>query len=294
MLALTDAYTPWIHLAAAHPRGPWAIVDRVLAHYLLVVAYDGEEELIVEGNSYRIPEGGSYLVQPGVLAEYIGSKSGNRPAYAHFDLIFNPHRDEHGNTLGSSPTLAGREHLLQPKAKEVWGVDLPLIVPNTLRPMMFKALDPIVRRWETGQPHEQLIANQELIALMHSWVSYEASKAGAPEWLDPDARIRRAEAQARARLSHGFGVDDFAKAAQMPRVRFSRLYQQRRGVTPGKALMEMRLSEAMRLLSHTKLSVQEIGIEVGYSNATVLGRLFRERHGVSPTEWRARFASRAG
>lgn len=89
-------------------------------------------------------------------------------------------------------------------------------------------------------------------------------------------------------LSRGFSVDDFARAADLGRAQFSRIYRELRGESPGKALRDMRLNEAERLLRHTTLPIQDIGNQVGYPNSTAFARSFRERYGITPSEWRSR------
>lgn len=288
MLAIQRPYAPWIHLAENASRSPWSIVQRVLPYYLLVVSYDGPEDLIVQGNRLEIAPNGAYLIQPGVLAERLGSTKGNRPCFVHFDVIFNERRSEQQNAT-SFDNLNGREHLLQPIAKTVWGVDLPVRVPKALESTFARALEPLVRRWITTNPHDQLIANHELQGLLHTWVQYETLRdTDFDVWVSPETRVRRAENSARLSIARPFGVDDFASAAGLGRAQFTRIYRGVRGISPGQALRDMRIGEAERLLRTTLLSVQEVGKRVGYPNATVLARCFRLRHGVSPSEWRAK------
>ncbi len=287
MLALTSSYGVWIHTGDTDRRSSWGIAQRVLAHYLLVVSLDGAEQIVVAGEHYAIPEGSAYLIQPGVLAERIGSKDGNRPAYFHFDLIFNSRRDEHRNTYSHESDLKGREHLLQPPIADVYGVELPVCVPKKLEQKFAASIEPIIRLWKTGHPYDVLSANRELEGLLLAWVAYEAARTegGAPR-IDPETRVRRAESAAQMNLHRGFDVNDFARATDLGRAQFARLYRVLRGESPGKALRDMRLNEAERLLRHTSLSVLEISKQVGYANASVLARSFQERYGATPSEWR--------
>jgi len=109
-------------------------------YYLLVVSYEGAEQLIVNGQAFEIPENAAYIIQPGVLAEQIGSEKGSRPAYLHFDVMYNPRHAEHGEVHSFATDLDDRSHLLQPSSLEVWGVDLPVRVPPALQPLF--ARDP--------------------------------------------------------------------------------------------------------------------------------------------------------
>ncbi len=283
MLAIQSPYAPWIHYAGSEKRVPWEIVQRVLPYYLLVVNHEGAEDLVVGGQRIDIPPKGAYLIQPGVLAERIGSKKGSRPSYVHFDVVYNERRTEHRNSI-SFDNLEGREHLLQPAAKAVWGVDLPIRVPKALEPMFLRAIDPIVQRWSTGYPHDQLVANHDLQGLLHAWVLHETPRnAGTNFGMNPETRVRRAEINARMSLSRPFGVDDFALAAGLGRAQFTRIYRELRGVSPGRALRDMRLNEAERLLRNTGLAVQEIGKQNRLSQCNGVRPLFSRttRHNPS-------------
>jgi AraC-like DNA-binding protein len=48
----------------------------------------------------------------------------------------------------------------------------------------------------------------------------------------------------------------------------------------------IRLTESKRLLKETSLSVSEIAYKVGYNNITHFNRVFKEKNGISPTEFR--------
>jgi AraC-like DNA-binding protein len=53
-------------------------------------------------------------------------------------------------------------------------------------------------------------------------------------------------------------------------------------------LNELRLTEATRLLRETDRSISEIAFAVGYNTHTHFSRIFRDRYGCSPVEWRER------
>jgi AraC-like DNA-binding protein len=54
------------------------------------------------------------------------------------------------------------------------------------------------------------------------------------------------------------------------------------------ALNELRLGEAARLLKQSKGNISEIGFAVGFQSASHFGRAFREKFGVSPSEYRSK------
>ena len=50
----------------------------------------------------------------------------------------------------------------------------------------------------------------------------------------------------------------------------------------------IRMEEAERLLDNTHLDIADISHRVGYANQSSFGRVFREKHGMSPGEYRKR------
>lgn len=290
MQAIDGPYCPFVHLADNQKRSSWSLNQRTLPYYLLVVSYDGAEEVVMGQEKWLIAQNEGYLIQPGVLIDRIGSEKGSRPCWVHFDVIYNAHRAEQRDTYPFDYALEGRAHLLQPNSQAVWGIDLPLKIPKALQALFARRLDPMVNLWRSQDAHDQFQANNELASLLAIWVRHHTLGATTDPsqrpHLAPETRIRRAEAIAHTRLAHGFSVDEFATAAGLHRAQFTRVYQKLRGRSPGEALRDMRLSEAERLLSNTSLSVFEIAKLVGYPSTSVFGRFFASRHGVSPSKWR--------
>lgn len=68
--------------------------------------------------------------------------------------------------------------------------------------------------------------------------------------------------------------------------RLSRLVKQNTGYTFKELLQIKRLQKAITLLSETSLSVSDIIAAVGYDNASYFYRIFREKYGMSPKEYR--------
>ncbi|MBI4026286.1 MAG: AraC family transcriptional regulator [Verrucomicrobia bacterium] len=48
------------------------------------------------------------------------------------------------------------------------------------------------------------------------------------------------------------------------------------------------MSGVLDLLQHTSLPIKEIGLQVGIPDVNYLSRLFRQRFGVSPRQYRAK------
>ncbi|MDR9857936.1 helix-turn-helix domain-containing protein [Paenibacillus sp. VCA1] len=66
----------------------------------------------------------------------------------------------------------------------------------------------------------------------------------------------------------------------------TRCMKKHTGMTPLQYVHHLRISHAVTLLAQTTLSVQEIAERVGIPNASFFGRLFRERMGITPGQYR--------
>ncbi len=84
-------------------------------------------------------------------------------------------------------------------------------------------------------------------------------------------------------------LDDVAKKANMNKSAFCRYFQQHFRKTFTEYLNELRIGYACKLLVNNKLSVSEIGFQVGYNNISYFIRQFRKQHNVSPLEYRKNY-----
>ena len=66
----------------------------------------------------------------------------------------------------------------------------------------------------------------------------------------------------------------------------SRKIRKLTGRTYTDLVQEKRLSQAQFLLLNTNLCVSDVGMAVGYDNLSYFHRIFRERNGMSPGQWR--------
>ncbi|HAT11882.1 MAG TPA: hypothetical protein DCS97_15125 [Planctomycetes bacterium] len=287
LLSIRGPYGVFIHHAddSARPRG-WRIAHRRLEFWLLVVSLDGEERIRVDGRDQVVPPGGCYLIQPGQLHD-LGSQRGNIPVWIHFDLLFDPRRAETRHFAGPYDSELGERAVhLQPDARRLWGVDLPVLVPEPLGALFRDEVPAAVRDFRAGLPG-RLLAEARVAMLLARLVGqvWERSAGQRPD--DDLDRLTRAEAVARQRLDTGFGLEAFAAAAGLGRSRFCQLYARLRGEPPGTFLRREQQVRAESLLRGTDLPLAQIANLVGFSDATVFVRAFRRAHGVTPGVWRS-------
>ena len=86
--------------------------------------------------------------------------------------------------------------------------------------------------------------------------------------------------------TYNLTLGDYARLACQSLSTFKREFKKIFKESPGKWITKKRLSLAAELLEKTSLSVAEIGFECGFENQTHFSRLFREKKGVSPLQFR--------
>jgi len=101
-----------------------------------------------------------------------------------------------------------------------------------------------------------------------------------------DPIVQRFESWARARLRHGFSLDDAAKATGSSKRTLARHMQSVLGKSPLSYFQSLRVERAVHLLKTGNSSVDEVATRVGYADGATLRALLRRRLNVGIKEIR--------
>ena len=81
-------------------------------------------------------------------------------------------------------------------------------------------------------------------------------------------------------------IADLASTIGVERSYLSRVFLQEYHESPQKYLLKLRLERACGLLENSSLSIAEIASRVGYDDYSSFTKIFRQKMGMSPTEYR--------
>jgi transcriptional regulator GlxA family with amidase domain len=90
-------------------------------------------------------------------------------------------------------------------------------------------------------------------------------------------------------LRRDLRVESLAERVGMSPRTFARVFRQKTGRTPGKAVEELRVEAARRALEESVASIKEIATRAGFQSEEHLRRAFRRRLNVLPQDYRVRF-----
>lgn len=87
-------------------------------------------------------------------------------------------------------------------------------------------------------------------------------------------------------FSRNITIEDIANCCKLNRSYFGKIFNDTMGKSPQAFLINYRMSKAAELLNTSDLSINEIGISVGYPNQLHFSRAFKKVYGVSPRTYR--------
>jgi len=104
--------------------------------------------------------------------------------------------------------------------------------------------------------------------------------------MEPFARLEPALRMVHDNPSAELSTERMAGSCNFSVSQFNRVFRQLMGQSPQQYLVRHRLEIAKRLLAQTELPLTEIAMQVGFYDASVLGKKFRELEGMTPRRYR--------
>ncbi|NIP73957.1 MAG: helix-turn-helix domain-containing protein [Gammaproteobacteria bacterium] len=106
-----------------------------------------------------------------------------------------------------------------------------------------------------------------------------------------DALIAKCQEWIAVHYDRDSPVTEMARLSGLPERSFKRRFVRATGMSPLEYVHTLRLEESKHLLETTVASVEAVANDVGYEDASFFGRLFRRKVGLTPAQYRRRFAA---
>src|SRR3984893_1161085 len=135
------------------------------------------------------------------------------------------------------------------------------------------------------------LAEYFLVLLLRAAMNERLIEGGVLSGLG-DPRLAKAIAAMHAEPEQSWSLEQLAHLAGMSRARFAAHFRNVVGVTPFDYLTDWRIGIAQTLLRKGE-PLKPIEAPPGYPHANTATRIFTQRTGVSPSEWRSRHGSAA-
>lgn len=274
---------PYIRECDFAVRKPWNSPIRRLLDYLLIYIQKGECLFRVDGETYRFEQGEFCLIQPNSLNELMGMSETVTP-FAHFDIFYQPNREQRFPTRAGQVDLSPYKELMQPRLDQVLQQKVPVKLKLT-QPLKFRDIFlTVVEHWQEGDTLSRLKAQhgmtQLMIMLLEQMLPQPSSQRTKPQtlnWITSYMSLH---------LNEPIRIADMAARAHVSVSRFHELFKQQYGSTPHQYLLEMRIRHACELLKQGELSHEQIAAYCGFADVHHFSKAFKKQVGMPPGHYR--------
>jgi transcriptional regulator GlxA family with amidase domain len=141
-----------------------------------------------------------------------------------------------------------------------------------------------------GHAVAMAVAKRMVLFLRRSGNQAQFSSALQRQEREP-SRLRDVSTFVLEHVDEALSVDRLAAGIGMSRRTLSRWCREHFDESPAELVRRLRIDEARRLLEETPLALKEITARTGLGDASTMWRVFTQRLGVTPAQYRQRFAT---
>ncbi|MCC5835190.1 MAG: helix-turn-helix transcriptional regulator [Opitutales bacterium] len=264
-----DDGLPFFELGEVY-LGSGVTVDRAQTNaWEICLQVKGESTWSVGDKKYTMSELDSYLIRPGVKTCLQACTADE----SHFYFVAFPDR-------WIPEELKPRSEWKQDCLFSENSGELLLPLQNLIREIS------IPQKWRRYAC--QLTLQQLCIAFSRIHLTQQEEQKS---WLDIHPAAQRAMSLIEARPDYPWRTEELAAMSGVSESHLYGSFREAYGESPFQCFMRLRIEESKRRLSNTDLSVTQIAIDLGFSSSQHFSRIFRQRTGSSPSEFRNEIAN---
>lgn len=235
-------------------------------HHQVVVGVRGEAVVSVEGKGSQLNTWKACLVPTGAQHDYCGDHQN------HVLVI---------NLDPTSPMTSTSAHADYEQMVRVFEKPRTVHMDSRMQTMVQFAASEFNRSPGNHALHKHLAAS--ILYCMADRIVDRSGYQPSRHSLNLDAIQRYIIANLHRKIS----VKELADEACLGVSRFHEVFRGVAGVTPHQFLLQIRLDQAVNLLSSTSLSVSEISYRAGFSSQSALTNSLRKHKGITPAKLQA-------
>ncbi len=243
-------------------RRTYSISRGGLGSHLLLLTLAGEGKLRYQGKEYRLPAGSVILIDGRNPHEYHALEEGWTFKYLHFQGALSDAYQSYVQTRFGP--------VFQPE--------------RSVRLEVEERLDEILLRTEAAGTPDYAAVSSCIYTILTAFLSRRNTAE------DPRSRSAPAIQQAVAYIAEHYrqniSTQDIADAVYLSRSYMSELFTKTYGMAPHEYLTMYRLTRVKDCLLRTSASLSEIAEQTGFRDIFTLSRVFKQKFGLSPSEYR--------
>jgi AraC-like DNA-binding protein len=170
----------------------------------------------------------------------------------------------------------------------------PLMVPLHLRPLLLQGFQRILdtaKSW-IAPGHTSIMINDLLLLTAEIVMNCAGAEKYQPQNAK-DQAIVEIKQYLQTHMDQIVSLADLVDIVHLTPTYICRTFKKESGFSPMDYLLHIRMTEAEKLLAHTDLPVYLIAEKVGFQEPSYFARVFKDKHDLSPTEYRKKIISYA-
>lgn len=233
-------------------------------HYLIHYVISGAGTYLVNGKTYTLTGGDSFLVYPNTEAAYLAD---HKEPWEYAWVGF---------TGSDAPIILKATDFSQ---------DSPVIHRNPLGDAIHRQILHIYDARGNGLEHAV-----EMTGRLYTMLSLFMQTASRPKAADSaSSYVQKGIEYITANYSYAITVEDIADYVGLSRSHLFRSFQNVLGVSPKEYLTSFRMKQACYLLEHSDLSITAIANSIGFDNSLYFSKIFHQQKHLSPRDYRKQF-----
>lgn len=241
---------------SAHAYGP-ALRDHYLIHYIL----DGSGSFYMDDKKYQLTKGQGFLISPNVITYY---KANSDTPWTYVWVGFHGLKAE---------TYLQRASIT--RQNPIFSYD-----GQNLKNYIFQMME--VDKFSTYRD----LKLQGLLFLFISELVKNSPRNSVSKYNSAEIYVKEAINFIENNYSRPIKIQDIANNLSIDRSYFTNIFKKALQKTPQEFLLEYRMNKACELMKNPGLSISNIALSVGYTDAFNFSKMFKKNKGKSPAIYR--------